>query len=703
MIEVVVTTAGRQAIIDATQAGTNAVKITQMGVGSGRYTPTASQTALQSEIKRLPIVEGGRPGDNTIHVAYQDDSESAYSVYELGLYLEDGTLFAVYSSNTLILQKTQSSTAILAVDIALEDISVTNISFGDVTFGTAAATTTNAGVIEIATDAEVQAGEATQLALTPANIKALTATANRAGIVKLASAAQTIAATSASVATTPAGVKAAFDDRLADDATTISGTSTEKVVTPAGLSARTATTARKGIIELATEAEAKAGTDSSRAITPATLKATIEDNVKNASETVKGIVELATEAEAVEGTDSSKAVTPAGVEAAITQFNGSINNAKVTATGSTTARTLADRFADGITPKDFGANGNGSTNDTAAFTALEAAVTGRMVDLEGLTYLVNARPTGNDYYNGYFKVSAANLPPVGVDIRGSRIVNAEGNGNPSFYPSGRNRIYQASRDTNQMAMARFSDDDAGNSLVFLKSRSGTVNRSRSAVAGDIIAWLSFLVDNGNVDYENGITQGARAGTIAGYVSENSSLNDSGTTATGVKGVIRITANIDGGTVSGKGIEVMNDTCRPTDDNHVNLGSAGRRWKSVYSVTGTINTSDERMKSDITPIPDAVLNAWGNVNFKSFKFSEDVARDASSAITYSGVIAQEIIQAFNAAGLNALDYGVVTLEELDDGSTLYGVRYTEVMVLEAAYQRRLLLNVLSRLDALEGGN
>ena len=48
----------------------------------------------------------------------------------------------------------------------------------------------------------------------------------------------------------------------------------------------------------------------------------------------------------------------------------------VTATGSTTARTLAAHFADVVNVKDFGAVGDGTTNDTAAFNAaISASIT----------------------------------------------------------------------------------------------------------------------------------------------------------------------------------------------------------------------------------------------------------------------------------------------------------------------------------------
>lgn len=57
----------------------------------------------------------------------------------------------------------------------------------------ASASTTVAGVVELATDAETITGTSTTLGITPANLQALTATATRAGIVELATGAETIA------------------------------------------------------------------------------------------------------------------------------------------------------------------------------------------------------------------------------------------------------------------------------------------------------------------------------------------------------------------------------------------------------------------------------------------------------------------------------------------------------------------------------
>jgi hypothetical protein len=48
-----------------------------------------------------------------------------------------------------------------------------------------------------------------------------------------------------------------------------------------------------------------------------------------------------------------------------------MSNAEVTATGSTTARSLADRFGQVLTPYDFGAVGNGTTDDTSCTTGVD--------------------------------------------------------------------------------------------------------------------------------------------------------------------------------------------------------------------------------------------------------------------------------------------------------------------------------------------
>ncbi|PLR38883.1 MULTISPECIES: phage tailspike protein [Yersiniaceae] len=67
------------------------------------------------------------------------------------------------------------------------------------------------------------------------------------------------------------------------------------------------------------------------------------------------------------------------------------------------SRTQHSKNADTISAMDIAdIAGDGTTNDTARFAALEAVLTGRVVNLAGQSYLVDAPPAANTYINGNF-------------------------------------------------------------------------------------------------------------------------------------------------------------------------------------------------------------------------------------------------------------------------------------------------------------
>ena len=156
---------------------------------------------------------------------------------------------------------------------------------------------------------------------------------------------------------------------------------------------------------------------------------------------------------------------------------------------------------------------------------------------------------------------------------------------------------------------------------------------------------------------------------------------------------------------------------PGDNGIVNLGGSSYRWSTVYAATGTINTSDERLKTDVSSIPDEVLDAWASVEFVQYKFTDSVEAKGSNARLHSGIIAQRIDKVFRSYGLDASLYGLFCYdewgaeqEELDkNGNTLspardagsqYSLRYEEALCMEAAYQRRRADRAEARLAALE---
>lgn len=140
--------------------------------------------------------------------------------------------------------------------------------------------------------------------------------------------------------------------------------------------------------------------------------------------------------------------------------------------------------------------------------------------------------------------------------------------------------------------------------------------------------------------------------------------------------------------------------RPEFDNALTLGTGVTRWDTIFSGTGSINTSDKRDKQQILPIDDAAIRAIKKLNFKQFKFNSAVEDKGTAARWHYGVIAQEIKEAFESEGLNAFEYGVLCYDEWNDQPELrddknriiqnfqaagsrYGVRYEELLCLKMA--------------------
>ena len=211
--KIVITDAGLAEVINATHTGTSSVALTEVGLGTGKYEASKAQTALQAEFKRLTSIAGGAVADDLIHFTVLDDSADAYEVYEFGVYTESGTLFAVYSQTTPIVQKASGSQAFLAVDIKLADISATSLTIGDTNFVLPPATTEKLGLVELATADEVIAGSDSYRAVTAASLVARTATTARTGLVELATTDEGIQGKSGSLVMTPYTTKLAIDDR----------------------------------------------------------------------------------------------------------------------------------------------------------------------------------------------------------------------------------------------------------------------------------------------------------------------------------------------------------------------------------------------------------------------------------------------------------------------------------------------------------
>lgn len=114
-------------------------------------------------------------------------------------------------------------------------------------------------------------------------------------------------------------------------------------------------------------------------------------------------------------------------------------------------------------------------------------------------------------------------------------------------------------------------------------------------------------------------------------------------------------------------QVVSGAFRPFTDNNILLGTASLRWNTVYAGTGTINTSDERLKQQWRSQSEAEKAAALAIksNIGLYKFNDAVAEKGDGARWHVGVKAQQVVAIMQSHGLDALTYAFVCYDEWDE--------------------------------------
>jgi len=185
-----------------------------------------------------------------------------------------------------------------------------------------------------------------------------------------------------------------------------------------------------------------------------------------------------------------------------------------------------------------------------------------------------------------------------------------------------------------------------------------------------------------------------------------------------------------------------DTYANTDD-ALSLGHPSIRWDNIYATNGTVNTSDQNEKQSIQLLTTTEIAVAKRISklFKTFKFNSAVEKKGANARTHTGIIAQDVQQAFTDEGLDASNYGLFTsdtwwekeisvdavAEELDKNGnvlvegkdahtyldtkeevtegyaekTRLGIRYPELLCFISNCFEKRLTDIETRLTTLEG--
>jgi hypothetical protein len=166
-VQLLVTAAGLDALVNAQASETETIQVIEVGLTASAFTLAPTLTALPGEFKRIDAISGQAVSETIIHMTAQDSSEDVYDLRGIGLYLADGTLFAVYGQASPIFRKVSIAAFLLALDIAFSDGAASDIVFGDASFLLPPATETVMGIAELATYDEVAEGVDDSRIVTP--------------------------------------------------------------------------------------------------------------------------------------------------------------------------------------------------------------------------------------------------------------------------------------------------------------------------------------------------------------------------------------------------------------------------------------------------------------------------------------------------------------------------------------------------------
>lgn len=235
-------------------------------------------------------------------------------------------------------------------------------------------------------------------------------------------------------------------------------------------------------------------------------------------------------------------------------------------------------------------------------------------------------------------------------------------------------------------ITNYSDNATGQALRLRKSR-GTASAQAIVATNDAVAHIASDIWTGTSWVGNAAIRSFVEGT------------PSATSAPG--GWIFSTA-ADGTTSMSDRLKLsQNGFLFPLSDNAYQLGASGFRWASVWAANGTIQTSDVRTKDNIKPaslgldfinklnpvsytwkqgsvevVRQVYRDADGNevdANTEGANPAEIITKEKAGTRTHWGLIAQEVKQVVDGAGV---DFAGWVLSDFDDKDSQQALRYDQ---------------------------
>jgi len=171
----IMTTAGINVMSGALLTG-NTVLLSHIALGDVGWSPDASALELQNERRRITVAQGEHLGNGQIHLSAVESGSEDYWVKEVGFFLEDGTLLAVWSDESHALAyKSQAADLLLGFDLTmLSTYADAIVISGEGGLHLPAATVMKRGTIQLATSEEVNTGASNTKGITPETLHGYT-------------------------------------------------------------------------------------------------------------------------------------------------------------------------------------------------------------------------------------------------------------------------------------------------------------------------------------------------------------------------------------------------------------------------------------------------------------------------------------------------------------------------------------------------
>ena len=268
---------------------------------------------------------------------------------------------------------------------------------------------------------------------------------------------------------------------------------------------------------------------------------------------------------------------------------------------------------------------------------------------------------------------------------------------------------------------RMRIDTSGNLLI------GKTTLEYDSTAGNIIrndGFISAIRSGGNVTDFNRLSSD---GEIIRLSQDGTTVGSIGVISTD-RFFIGSGSGLDGIGIDGHLFPTTNTGS--LNDNNMDCGIASSRWDDIRATNGSIITSDQNEKQSIQSLTTAEMNVAKRLSslIKTFKWNSAVEKKGDNARTHTGIIAQDVQQAFTDEGLDVGKYALFisdtwwekeifveateeqdaytyidVKEEATEGyteKTRLGVRYTELFAFIQAYNDQRFAELETRIQTLE---